>query len=161
MAKKRKKENNQKSHIGFTLIEIIIAMAILAIVSLGAIGYQFRAVRQTRIGNTKMAAARIGSLILENWKSHGGSDVYDPTELDLGITKLTTFENRYLITLDNVSFYLTLSARDVDSNSTTGVTLRELSVFIQWNSDYQQEIPESSDPSTTFYTYVRQDQSGG
>jgi len=146
---------------GFTLIEIVITMAILLIASLGVINYQYYAIKSAKIAQTKISATRLGTLILENWKSFGGSDTYDPTELNLGVVKLTSVENKYLITVDDVPFYLTLSARDIDSSEITGVTLRELSVFVQWNSDYLQEIPQSSDPATTFYTYVRQDQSGG
>ncbi len=150
-----------KHKSAYTLIEVVITIAVLAIVSLGAISYQFHAVQQAKVGNTKMAAARIGLLLLENWKSLGGSDAYDPAKLNLGIIKLTTENNKYLATVDDIPFYLSLLSRDIDTSVTTGVTLRELSVFVQWRSDYQQETPESSDPGSTFYTYVRRDQSGG
>jgi len=148
---------------GFTLLEVIIAMAIIAIVSLGTIDYQFHAIRQAKIANTKIAATRLGTLILENWKSFGGNDTYDPTTSGFDIVKLTSFENetKYSVTVDDIPFYLTLSSNDIDSNSTTGVILRELSISIQWNSTYQEGLPQDSDPKTTLYTYVRQDQSGG
>lgn len=150
-----------KYRSAYTLIEVVITIAILAIVSLGAISYQFHAVQQARVGNTKMAAARIGSLLLENWKSFGGSDTYDPTALNLGIAKLNEGGNMYSVTVDGVPFYMSLLSRDIDTSAITGVTLRELSVFVQWRPDYQQETPEVSDPGSTFYTYVRRDQSGG
>ena len=149
-----------KHKCGFTLVEVVVTIAVLLVVSLGAISYQYHAVRQAKIGRAKIAAARLGSLILESWKSQGGSDAYDPTTLDLGIAKSSTGE-KYLLVVGGIPFYLELYSKDIDSNETTGVILRELSVFVQWRPDYEQQIPQSSDPSSMFYTYVRQDQSGG
>ena len=149
-----------RATVGFTLVEVIITIAVLSVVSLGAMGYQYHAVRRAKIGQTKMAAARLGSLLLESWKSRGGSDAFDPTTQNLGISELENGD-RYRVTIDQIPFYITLTSDVKDANETTGVSLRQLSVFVQWNADYSEQIPTASAPGTTFHTYVRQDQSGG
>ncbi|MBC8392815.1 MAG: type II secretion system protein [Deltaproteobacteria bacterium] len=145
---------------GYTLVEVIITIAVLAVISLGTMGYQFHAVQQAKTAQAKMTAMRLGSLILENWRSQGGSDAYDPTALNLGIVELNAGEKYYYV-INDVPFYLNLFKKDIDTNSTTGVTLRQLSVFVQWRADYQEMLPGNSDPGSTLFTYVRRDQSGG
>lgn len=145
---------------GFSLVEVVATIGVLAVLALGTISYQFHAVKRIRMAKAKMSATRLGLLILENWKIQGGSEHYDPTTLNLGAAELSN-SDLYLFVVDEIPFYLDLSSHNVQSNEDMGVTLRELSVSVQWQSDYQQNIPESSDPSSTFYTYVRRDQSGG
>lgn len=144
----------------FTLVEVIITIAVLSIVSLGAMGYQYHAVQRSKIGEAKMDAARLGSLLLESWKSCGGSLTFDPTTLNIGIGELEN-SNQYKVKINGIPFYISLITDVIDTNEITGVTLRQLSVFVQWNPDYAERAPESSAPGTTFHTYVRQDQSGG
>ncbi len=146
---------------GITLVEVVITILVLAIISLGATGYNVYAMNQARTGNVKMAAARLGILLLENWKSHGGDTLYDPETLDLDIVEVEDQPDMYLAVVDDMSFYLTLSSEDIGSNETTGVILRQLGVLVKWRADYQQGVPESSDPETVFLTYTRRDQSGG
>lgn len=144
---------------GFTLAEVAITILIMAIVSLGVMHFQFHAVKDAKMARTKISATRLGSLILENWKTWGGSEQYDPTDLDFGIN--WEGENRYSFIVDDVPFYMDLKAQDIDTNHKTEVTLRQLEVSIQWRSDYEQGLPDNSDPGFTLYTYVRRDQSGG
>lgn len=145
---------------GFSFIEMMIAILILAVVSLGTLSYQLHAVQRNTKSDTKMAAVRMGTLVIENWKSTGGSDGYDPTQQHLGISKVQN-EDLYKVIIDNVPYYLSFTFQDLDTNVTTGVTLRELSVLVQWCEDCGDQIPGGSDPSTTLYNYVRRDQSGG
>lgn len=162
--KKHHQKNNRpltQQRRGFTLTEVVVTIAILSVVSLGVINYQFHAIRRTKLANSKMAAARIGLLILENWKNVGGSSSFDPTTLDIGIIDIEEGDDMYQLIVDNVPFYFNFSSQEIDANATTGVTLCQLQVSVQWRSDGQQQLPISSDPSSTFYTYVRQDQSGG
>jgi len=157
----KKDRQTPRQHCGFTIVEVLVTILVLAIVSLGTTGYHFHAVKRAKVGNVKMAAARLGTLVLESWKSHGGDNTYDPETLGLDIVELRNIHETYLSVVDDMSFYLTLSSEDIDSNTTTGIILRELSVVVKWRADYQPGVPQSSDPGTTFYTYTRQDQSGG
>lgn len=153
------KETRRLHQRGFTLVEVVIAILVLSIISLGVFSFQVHAVKQTKRAAAKMTAAGIGSLILENWKSAGGAGTYDPTVHNFGISKLS--ESIYQLTVDGIPFYFRFSHQDIDTNAMTGVTLRELRVVVQWRSDYQQLIPVASDPISAYYTYVRRDQSGG
>lgn len=145
---------------GFTLVEVVSAIGLLAVLSLGVISYQYHAAKRSRMALAKMSAARLGLMVLENWKIRGGSEYYDPAELGLGMNEVSGTD-LYLCVVDDVPFYLDLSNSDVASNEETGVTLRELAVTVQWCSDYQRRVPEGDYPSSTFQTYVRLDQAGG
>ncbi len=80
---------------GLTLVEALIAMAVLAIVALGAMGYQYYAALHARIARAQIIATRTAQLLLEDWKSTGdstggGLTTYDPYKLGLGFSaKLT------------------------------------------------------------------------
>lgn len=150
----------RKRRYAFTLTEVAVTIGVLAILSLGAMSYQYYAMEKVRNANTKMAAARLGLLILENWKIQGGSEQYDPTSLNLGVEQIPN-SNLFLLEVDDIPFYLDLASEDIVNDDQTGTTLRSLSVCVQWRLDYQKKIPGSDDPSSLFRTYVRQDQSGG
>ncbi len=145
----------------FSLVEVVVTIGVLAVVALGALSYQFHAVKQVKRAGVKMSATRLGMLVLENWKIQGGAEHYDPTVLDPTATELPSHADIYVFEVDGVSFYLDLSAENVQSSEETGVTLRELTVSVQWNPDYQEGLPDSDDPVSTFNTFVRCDQSGG
>ena len=155
----RKKETLRKP--AFSLIEVVVTIGVLAVMALGALSYQFHAVKQVKRAGVKMSATRLGMLVLENWKIQGGAQHYDPTVLDPSATQLPNNDDIYVFEINGVSFYLDLSASDVQSNEETGVTLRELSVSVQWNPDYREGLPDSDDPISTFNTFVRCDQAGG
>ena len=56
---------------GFTLTELIVAMLILSILSVGALGYQYVAARDVRSAEAQAAAARLAKMILDGWKGLG------------------------------------------------------------------------------------------
>ena len=68
----------------FTLVETIVAMAVLAIAALSALQYQYFSNHQSRMARMETATTRAARLLLEDWKSTGGSEYYDPEELELG-----------------------------------------------------------------------------
>jgi len=148
----------------------MVTVAVLAIAALGALSYQYHAARHADIANKHMTAIRTAQLLLEDWKSTGGSQEYDPTTLGLGFSSLTippyfsngkgkgvgaTLNNAaYAITVDNVPMWLILRWKDVDNDPIVGITLRELAIIIKWR--------EGSDvPPIILTTYVRLDASGG
>jgi type II secretory pathway pseudopilin PulG len=76
---------------GLTLVEAVIAMAMLAVVALGAIGYQYYAALHARVARAQIIATRTTQLLLEDWKSTadstgGGLTTYDPSVLGLGFS---------------------------------------------------------------------------
>ncbi len=71
---------------GFTLIEQLVAAAILTVAAVGAFQYQYYTAAMGRIASGQTAAARAAHLLLEDWKSTGGSTAYDPSSLGLGFS---------------------------------------------------------------------------
>ena len=138
------------------------AMAIVIIVAMGTLSFQYNNVRQSRTSEAQIAAARIGQLLLEDWKSSGGDTNYDPNAMGLGFVTIIT-STSYKITLDNQTFYIQLAQQlaPISSGSNpdpvAGVTLQQLSVTVSWRKDYGNGAVSSSDPTLTFTTFVRRD----
>ncbi len=135
----------------------MLAMAIVIIVALGTLSFQYQGVQHSRAAEAQIAAARIGQLLLEDWKSTGGDPTYDPNTLGLGFTPVTT--GNYTITLDYQTFYIQLQLPPpvISTDTVAGVTLQQLSVTVSWRKDYAAGAVGSSDPTLTFTTYVRRD----
>lgn len=152
---------NSRLH-GFTIVEVMVAMAIVIVVAMGTLSFQYNNVRQSRISEAQIAAARIGQLLLEDWKSTGGDTNYDPNTLGLGFVTIIT-STSYQIPLDNQTFYIQLAQQlaPVTSGSNpdtvAGVTLQQLSITISWRKDFGTGTVSSSDPTLTFTTFVRRD----
>lgn len=66
--------STSKKHNGFTLIDIIISMAIIAIISLGIYNAYLLLIRQTKDGQVKQTATLVGKQISEEIKSAAGID---------------------------------------------------------------------------------------
>jgi type II secretory pathway pseudopilin PulG len=140
---------------GLTLIEAILAMAVLAIATLGSLAYAFHGAKQIKIAHAEMAAARTGQLLLEDWKSTGGDDAYDPTTIQMGF--LAGTPGNFTTTVDGIKFYITLSPpTQVDEDLFSGVKLYEITVTVRWRNDFSAGAVGPGDPIATFTTYVRQ-----
>lgn len=142
---------------GFSLEEVMLSMAIIIIVALGTLSFQYQGVKHSRASEAQIAAARIGQLLLEDWKSTGGDSTYDPNTLGLGLTLITT--GNYKITLDYQTFYiqLQLPPQVISTDTVAGVTLQQLSITVSWRKDFGTGAVSNSDPTLTFTTYVRRD----
>ncbi len=145
---------------GVTLLELVVATLILAIASLGALTYQYHAVKRTRSARAEIVAAQLAQLLLDDWKSTGGNEFYDPVVLNLGLEQIGS-DPIYRITLDGFPMRAQLWYSDVSTDEDAGVTLREIRVSIRWRRDYKNLEPSGSDPVFTSSTYVRRDQAGG
>ncbi len=153
---------NSRLH-GFTIVEVMAAMAVVIIVALGTLSFQYNNVRQSRTSEAQITAARLGQLLLEDWKSTGGDSDYDPNDLmlDPGFVLVTT--GNYKITLDYQTFYIQLAQQlaPVTSGSNpdpvAGVTLQQLSITVSWRKDFGNGTVSGSDPTLTFTTFVRRD----
>ena len=132
-----------------TLIEVIVAMVALAVTAMGALGYQYHAAVQARIAYAQTTSTRAAQLLLEDWKSTGGSSNYDPTALGLGFSADLPLpandhaplpDGIYSIMADNVPLLVMLNSADVDHDDTTGVTLRQLTVTVGWRRDPSKNV---------------------
>ena len=145
---------------GVTLIEAMVAMAILAIAALGALSYQYHSAEHSRIAKYEMIATRTGQLLLEDWKSNGGSLSYEPDSLGLGFHE-SDESGFYEIEVDGLPMYVRLMHRDLETDATAGVTLREITVITRWRPDFSEDDPDETHPHLVLTTYVRLDASGG
>ena len=152
--------NRRKYEQGITLIEALVAMAILAIAALGALSYQFHCAKHARIAKLELTATRTAQLLLEDWKSNGGSSSYDPSTLGMGFV-YDEQNDFYKIEVDNLPMYIRLMQRDVETDESAGVTLREISVIVRWRLDFSELEPEATHPHLVLTTYVRLDAAAG
>ena len=134
---------------GLSLIEGLIAMAVIAILGLGGLSYQYFGAKHFRIAHEELTATRAGQLVIEDWKANGAIDIvnYDATGLGIGFVKPNPADNSYYtITIDGVNLHLTLSFTDVEVDLSAGITLRQINVKVQWEdgsggfSDYRNAL---------------------
>jgi prepilin-type N-terminal cleavage/methylation domain-containing protein len=148
-----------KRNDGFSIIEVMFAVALTCIIALGTLGYQCLAVKHGRATDAQFMATRIAQLLLEDWKSQSGDADYDPTSLRLGFAAPEAGEyGSYYITLGNIPFFIDIEQSDVEHDATSGVTLRQIAVTVKWRNNYTRGAIRSFDPKLTFTTYVRRDQ---
>lgn len=170
---------------GFTLVESIIAASIIVMASVGALSYQYHAARHGRIAEAQITATRTAQLLLEDWKSTGGSRNYDPSSLELGFSGQlqipsywsegvgvgagTPVSNSvYAVTVDGFPMLFLLQWRDVATDVDAKVTLRELTVAVNFGGmNAEEQAPASTIgvlanmPPIIMATYVRIDASSG
>ncbi|MBP7051170.1 MAG: prepilin-type N-terminal cleavage/methylation domain-containing protein [Phycisphaerae bacterium] len=166
---------------GFTLIEQVVAAAILAIAALGALQYEYFAAGHARIAKVQTAAARAAQLLIEDWKSTGGSTEYDPASLEVGFANAgaapsgfttatglggTLHDAVYSITLCDMPMLMMLKYVDVDEDTVADTTLRQLAVIVRYGQTGAGGItspdPRFDDlPPIILATYVRLDATDG
>ncbi len=143
---------------GFTLVEVMMSVAIIIIVALGTLSFQYYSVKDSRTSEAQTTATRLAQLLLEDWKSTGGDPLYDATTLGLGfLTPTPPTALNYIITLDNQTFHLSMAQQPISTDTVAGVTLQELSVTVSWRKDYGNGAVSGSDHTLTFTTFVRRD----
>ncbi len=145
---------------GVTLLELVIATLILSIAAVGALTYQYHAVKHAHSAQAELTAAQLAQLVIDDWKSTGGDEFYDPADLDLGLEELSN-SRIYRIRLNDFPMRVGLEHNDVEIDEAAGVTLREIRVVVRWRRDYKDLEPAGDDPVFISTTYVRRDQSGG
>jgi len=170
-----------RSARGFTLIEQVVAAVILTVAALGALQYEYFAAGQARIARVQMTTARAAQLLMEDWKSTGGSTEYDPSALGLGFTNdgsvpsgfttpdglgTTLNDTVYGVTLCDLPAMAVLKYLDVDQDTVAKITLRQLAVIVRFGQAGSGGItvpdPRFADmPPIVLVTYVRLDSTNG
>jgi prepilin-type N-terminal cleavage/methylation domain-containing protein len=175
---KRLKRDSHKK--GFSLVEALVATVVVAVAALCALSFEYLAAGQIHYANAQIHATRIAKLLLEDWKSTGGSDTYDPCSLGLGFIEVQIPINFsegqglgiplngsvYAIQVDEYSLMLKLMYIDVATDTATQVTLRQLAVIGRLGKPGDNQTMTSQErfvkgPQIYFVTYVRRDASGG
>ena len=122
---------------GFSLVSIMIAIAILLAALIGTSNFRYYSALDAQKAAAKITASRIGLMLCENWRGLGGIETYDPatyfgTALTItssdGPTEPAGFTllGSYTITVNGANYYITLSWKDVSTG------LRALNVVVAW-----------------------------
>lgn len=165
---------------GVTLIEAMVTTVAVAVAALGGLSYQYHAAMHGRIARAQKTATRTVQLLLEDWKTTGGSSEYDPSALGLGFSAtlpgLSTPEglgntlnnSAYAIEVDGLPMVVMLKYKNVAYDATAQIKLRQIAVVVGFGeiSPGSPTLERSSGwlgsiPPVTLSTYVRVDASGG
>jgi prepilin-type N-terminal cleavage/methylation domain-containing protein len=145
---------------GMTLLEVMVAVAFIAVAALGTLCYEYLCVDHVRIARAELIATRIGQLLIEDWKSTGGSLDYNPEDLNMGFDLPDGLPTNCVTVVDGLPLHISMTHADVDGGVDTfaGTKLSEISVVVSWKKDFSGGTPEDDDPRVALVTYVRQDQ---
>ncbi len=144
---------------GMTLVEVMIAVAVIIIAALGTLSFEYLTVTHIRFARAQLTASRLGQLLLEDWKSTGGSDDYNPEDLQMGFSLPPEMPaGNYMTMIDNIPLYFNMSRDDIATDPVAGTMLRKISIAVRWNRDYGVEQVDDDDPGVVLTTYVRRDQ---
>jgi Tfp pilus assembly protein PilV len=147
--------------LGITIIEVLISIGILGTASMGVLSYQYGANKQMKIAQVNIAATQVAQLLLEDWKSVGGDENYDPLTLSIGFIVSPDHDGTKQIVIDNVTFKTVMTWQDVETDAASGMTLRQITVLVKWRSDLMSgNIGAAEFKQTRFTTYVRRDAGG-
>ncbi|MFZ0034404.1 MAG: hypothetical protein WAK60_05395 [Sedimentisphaerales bacterium] len=130
-----------------TLVEVTLSIVIVALAAIGALNYQYYAAIHARIAKAQITATRTAQLLLEDWKSTGGSVNYDPSTLGLGFSAAIRIPDQWLIghggelgaplqnsvhsiTVDSLPMLVMLRWQDVAVDAGAQLKLRQLSVIV-------------------------------
>ncbi len=153
--------NRIRNNHGLTLVEIMIAIVVILVAIIGAMGFRYYSALDARKADVKITAGRVGSMLLEGWIGTGGQSTYDPvaaygTDMNIsvsgtgpavpaGFTKLDSYQ----IVINRANYYATLSYRD-----STPTQAEELNIVISWLHWNQAGTVSSSDQSVKFTGYI-------
>ncbi len=173
---------NRKRNLraAFTLIEVMTAIAVLSIIAIGSLNFQYFAARDSKISQAQITATRTAQLLLEDWMSTGGSADYDPASLGLGFTPVQASppdlskyselgtrlrDTLFIVTIDEVQMLIMLISKDVDYNETAKVKLRQLCVYVSFGAVFVDKTIQKAESENVkpiiLTTYVRVDAGGG
>jgi len=125
---------------GLTLVEVMFAVLIIAVVALGALSYGYHGAGQIRHAREYATAVRIAYFLLEDWKASAGSALYATaapgvrTPLDLNLGGIMSFEypqegeGIYEVTIDNIPLEIKLFRPSEYQR------LIPLTVAVSWNT---------------------------
>lgn len=79
----RMESKPEKSRLGLTLIEVMVAITVVVVGILGAAMFRYVSALDARKADVQVGAGRVGLLILEGWKGAAGADGYNPYNIPL------------------------------------------------------------------------------
>jgi Tfp pilus assembly protein PilV len=142
---------------GFTLVEVMVAMVIIIIGIVGAMGFRYFCVLDAKKADAQITAARIATLLLEDWKGAGGLAYVPNTNLSSssGLTVAASstgpaaaFPNSIL---NNTSYHVVCNVNASSiihyyvTLSSAATLPRTLNVSVGWRNDYKADTLSTTD----------------
>jgi len=165
---------------GVTLIEVMVSIVTVGVLALGSFSYEHLAVKHIMIARAQTTATSTAQLLLEDWKSTGGSTDYNPSSLGLGFSSASSEQSgsvapmgsdaissgaAYSVKIDGLPMVVALLYSDVAYDSEAEVTLRQLVVDVAFGEVCDNVLMQSKAwmgiPPVRLTTYVRVDGAGG
>jgi len=146
---------------GLSLVDTISAIAVVAVVIVGAANFKYYAVRDAVRAERQAVAARTALMFCEAWRGCDGAESFDPVACFEGIVTLSAGTalnepNDYNVvgsfntTFDGVAQNITLSYRDISSQ------LRALNTTVSWSRFVDEpNTPSLTDEYFQLTTYCR------
>ena len=153
---------NQRSAL--TIIEVVIALAGILVVIVGALSFEYYCAVDTREADVRAGANRLALLLLEGWRGTGGrvDGAFNPdvefgpilgadniNESSVGLPGLSEPLGRYRVDLNRANYFVTLSYYDDPIGAP-----RTLSATVAWSRNYRSEDLSEYVRSVTLTTYV-------
>lgn len=140
----------KKTAYGVTLVETMVALAILLVAVTGAMSYQYYTAVDARKADFRMEAARLALTLLEGWKGAGGATDFDPRTdfagdkgsefaAEIGVWDdgsgnpppgMSTVAGKYSVTTEKNTYFMILSYTD---ESLTDNIPMAMNVLVMWN----------------------------
>lgn len=146
---------------GASLLEIMLAIMILAITVIGTSGYRYHSILDTKKANARITAARTALLLCESWHGTTMPELFDPVShlsSNLSISSSDdgpsvdedyTLLGNYAIVANDATHYATLSWGYVQPG------LRALNVTVAWPlGNPRSEEYEDADREVKLTTYT-------
>lgn len=171
-------KKQKKFRAAFTLVEAVVTSAVLCIIAIGSLNFQYFAARDSKLSHAQITATRTAQLLLEDWMSTGGSEDYSPADLGLGFVPIQVQpldkynelgarlrDTMFSVTVDGFQMLVMLVSKDVSYDEAAEVTLRQLCVYVSLGSIFVKREEEAVENETIkpviLTTYVRVDAGGG
>ena len=134
---------------GVTLIEVMLAIVMVAMIVLGASGYRYYALLDVRKAEMRNNAATIALLFCENWRGRGfnAAATFEPWD-SLGsalIEEADIGKKKYTININGVRYYTALAWLEL------GEELKALNVTVRWAQRQRLEDGGPPAPDKSFY----------
>jgi prepilin-type N-terminal cleavage/methylation domain-containing protein len=133
----------KKSSRGLTLVEVMVTVLLISVAVIGAMGFRYFCALDARKADVQITGARLGWMLLEDWKAAGGDATYRPemkqTQLPPGPGPAKPDDFDYMLgsyhidlkDVDGLHYYATLSYRPAYQD-TQGAHARALNVNVAW-----------------------------
>jgi prepilin-type N-terminal cleavage/methylation domain-containing protein len=145
---------------GLTLIELMVVVLIISVAVIGAMGFRFYCVSDAKKADVQVNAARIASMILENWKGMGGTTSYNPADTDPANGDLKLFSSQFTIEKNGSTYRIQDLANGVWYEATllytagTLPTPNRLNVSVLWRRGYSNDTSQPTEHTISMTTYA-------